>query len=61
MSVLKATTVGNSVGVILPKEILERVRVGERETAFTLSKRRTRSNSRRTILRFPKTWRLPRM
>jgi hypothetical protein len=29
MNVLKVTTVGNSVGVILPKEILERLRVGK--------------------------------
>ena len=27
MGVLKITSVGNSVGVILPKEILERLRV----------------------------------
>ena len=29
MGVLKVITVGNSVGVILPKEILERLRVGK--------------------------------
>ena len=32
MSVFKVTTVGNSVGVILPKEILERLRVGKGDT-----------------------------
>ena len=34
MNILKVTTVGNSVGVVLPKEILERLRVA-RETVFT--------------------------
>jgi antitoxin component of MazEF toxin-antitoxin module len=29
MNILKVTTIGNSVGVILPKELLERLRVGK--------------------------------
>lgn len=31
---LKITTVGNSVGVVLPKEILERLRVKKGDTLF---------------------------
>ena len=31
---LKITTVGNSVGVVLPKEILERLRVQKGDTLF---------------------------
>jgi putative addiction module antidote len=42
MGVLKVTTVGNSVGVILPKEILERLRVGNGDCSM-LSKRKTGS------------------
>ena len=34
MNVLKVTTVGNSVGVILPKEILERLRVGKGDSLY---------------------------
>lgn len=36
MSVLKVTTVGNSVGVILPKEILERLRVGKGDSLYVV-------------------------
>lgn len=36
MSVLKVTTVGNSVGVILPKEILERLRVGKGDSLYVI-------------------------
>lgn len=36
MSVLKVTTVGNSVGVILPKEILERLRVGKGDNLYVI-------------------------
>lgn len=32
MNVLKVTTVGNSLGVILPKEILERLQVGKEDS-----------------------------
>lgn len=31
---LKITTVGNSVGIVLPKEILERLRVGKGDSLF---------------------------
>lgn len=36
MSVLKVTTVGNSVGVILPKELLERLRVGKGDSLYVI-------------------------
>ena len=31
---LKITSIGNSVGVILPKEVLEKLRVGKGDTLF---------------------------
>jgi putative addiction module antidote len=36
MGVLKVTTVGNSVGVILPKELLERLRVGKGDNLYVV-------------------------
>lgn len=33
---LKVTTVGNSTGVVLPKEILERLRVGRGDLLYVL-------------------------
>lgn len=39
MNVLKVTTIGNSVGVILPKEILERLRVGKGDSLFVTETR----------------------
>jgi putative addiction module antidote len=36
MSVLKITTIGNSVGVILPKEILERLRVKRGDSLYAI-------------------------
>ena len=33
---LKITTVGNSVGIVLPKEILEKLRVQKGDTLFAL-------------------------
>ncbi|MGB7070783.1 MAG: AbrB/MazE/SpoVT family DNA-binding domain-containing protein [Pyrinomonadaceae bacterium] len=33
-SKLKITTVGNSAGIVLPKEILERLRVGKGDSLF---------------------------
>jgi putative addiction module antidote len=36
MVTLKLTTVGNSVGVILPKEILQRLRVEKGDTLYVL-------------------------
>ncbi|MEQ1922218.1 MAG: AbrB/MazE/SpoVT family DNA-binding domain-containing protein [Pyrinomonadaceae bacterium] len=33
---LKVTTVGNSTGVVLPKEILERLRVQKGDTLFAI-------------------------
>jgi putative addiction module antidote len=36
MVTLKVTTVGNSVGVVLPKEILERLRVARGDTLYLL-------------------------
>lgn len=34
MSALKLTQIGNSVGVILPKDILARLKVGKGDTVF---------------------------
>jgi len=34
MSTLKLTQIGNSVGVILPKELLARLKVGKGDTLF---------------------------
>ena len=36
MTTIKVTTVGNSTGVILPKEILERLRVGRGDSLYVL-------------------------
>jgi putative addiction module antidote len=36
MATLKLTTVGNSVGVVLPKEILQRLRVEKGDTLYVL-------------------------
>ncbi|MGH9958346.1 MAG: AbrB/MazE/SpoVT family DNA-binding domain-containing protein [Pyrinomonadaceae bacterium] len=36
MGILKVTTVGNSVGVILPKEILERLRVTKGDSLYVI-------------------------
>jgi putative addiction module antidote len=36
MVTLKLTTIGNSVGVILPKEILQRLRVEKGDTLYVL-------------------------
>ena len=36
MGVLKVTTIGNSVGVILPKEILERLRVKRGDSLYVI-------------------------
>lgn len=36
MSILKITTVGNSVGVILPKEILERLQVKRGDSLYAI-------------------------
>jgi len=36
MTVLKITTVGNSVGVILPREILERLRVKRGDSLYVI-------------------------
>jgi putative addiction module antidote len=36
MGILKVTTVGNSVGVILPKEILERLRVSKGDSLYVI-------------------------
>lgn len=33
---LKITTVGNSAGIVLPREILERLRVGKGDTLFAV-------------------------
>ena len=35
MTRLKVTTVGNSVGVVLPKEVLARLRVGKGDILYT--------------------------
>ena len=39
MNVLKVTTVGNSVGVILPKEIRERLRVQKGDSLYVIETR----------------------
>ncbi len=36
MSTLKITTVGNSTGVVLPKEILQRLRVDKGDTLYVI-------------------------
>lgn len=36
MTRLKITTIGNSVGVVLPKELLARLRVGKGDTLFAV-------------------------
>jgi len=36
MTILKVTTVGNSAGVILPKEVLERLRVGKGDSLYVV-------------------------
>jgi putative addiction module antidote len=36
MTTLKLTTIGNSTGVVLPKEMLERLRVGKGDTLYVL-------------------------
>jgi putative addiction module antidote len=36
MSALKLTSIGNSVGVILPKEVLARLGVGKGDTLFAV-------------------------
>jgi putative addiction module antidote len=36
MTPLKITTVGNSVGIILPKELLEKLRVDQGDTLFVI-------------------------
>ncbi len=36
MTTLKVTTVGNSAGVVLPREILERLRVKKGDTLYAL-------------------------
>ena len=36
MTTLKVTTIGNSTGVILPKEVLERLRVGRGDSLHVL-------------------------
>ena len=39
MNILKVTTVGNSVGIILPKEILDRLRVGKGDSLYAVETR----------------------
>ncbi len=36
MNILKVTTVGNSVGIVLPKEILERLRVAKGDSLYVI-------------------------
>ena len=36
MTTVKVTTVGNSVGIVLPKEILGKLRVGKGDTLYVL-------------------------
>jgi len=36
MTTLRITTVGNSVGIVLPKEILEKLRVGKGDTLHVM-------------------------
>lgn len=39
MTVLKVITIGNSVGVVLPKNILERLRVGKGDNLYVVETR----------------------
>jgi putative addiction module antidote len=36
MAILKLTTIGNSTGVVLPKELLQRLRVDKGDTLYVL-------------------------
>lgn len=36
MNILKVTTVGNSVGIVLPKELLERLRVQKGDSLYVI-------------------------
>jgi len=36
MRALKVTTIGNSTGVVLPKEIMQRLRIGKGDTLYVL-------------------------
>ena len=36
MAVLKLTSVGNSTGIVIPKEMLERLKVGEGDELFAI-------------------------
>lgn len=36
MNILKVTTIGNSVGIVLPKEWLERLRVGKGNSLYVI-------------------------
>jgi putative addiction module antidote len=36
MNILKVTTVGNSVGIVLPKELLERLRVQKGDNLYVI-------------------------
>ncbi len=36
MTTLKVTTIGNSTGVVLPRELLQRLRVGKGDTLYVL-------------------------
>ena len=36
MTTLKVTTVGNSAGIVLPKEMLERLRVGKGDVLYVV-------------------------
>ena len=40
MKVLKLTSVGNSFGVILPKEILERLQIGKGDSLYVIETKR---------------------
>lgn len=40
MKVLKLTSVGNSFGVILPKEILERLQIGKGDSLYVIETER---------------------
>ena len=36
MTTVKVTTVGNSAGIVLPKEVLERLRVGKGDSLYVV-------------------------
>lgn len=56
MSALKLTQIGNSVGVILPKEVLANMNVGKGDTVYSPRPPTAASPSRRTTMNSSGRW-----